>query len=254
MIDTHSHIYLPEFDSDREEVVKRAKAKGVESILLPNVDVETIEAMHQLEATYGNYCYAMMGIHPTAIDENYQEALALARNYIDQRTYIAIGEIGIDLYWDKTFRKEQMEAFEQQIKWAKEKQVPIVIHCRDAFPEVFEVLDAQADEQLTGVFHSFGGGHEEAKRILAYERFMVGINGVVTFKNTNLRDVIKVLPLERLVLETDAPYLAPVPMRGRRNEPAYLDKVAATIASVFDMEVSQVVQQTTANAKQLFHI
>ncbi len=252
MIDTHSHIYLSDFDSDRKEVIERARDIGVESILLPNVDGETVDAMHQLEADYSGYCHAMMGVHPTSIKSDYLQALQQVRQYIDARKYIAIGEIGIDLYWDKTYKAEQMDAFEQQIIWAKEKNLPIVIHCRDAFPEVFEVVEKQLDDKLFGVFHSFSGDEPEAKRILEYKNFMLGINGVVTFKNTNLRDVLKEVPLDKLVLETDAPYLAPVPKRGKRNEPAYLERVAETIAGVYSVNVDEVKQQTTSNAKQLF--
>ncbi len=254
MIDTHSHIYLSEFDEDREDVIERAKSAGVEKVLLPNVDKDTIEAMHRLEVAHQGYCYSMMGLHPTSVKADYLQVLAEIKAYIDKREYIAIGEIGIDLYWDKTFRQEQMDAFEQQIKWAKAKQVPIVIHCRDAFPEVFEVLDGQLDESLVGVFHSFSGGAEEARRILAYDNFMMGINGVVTFKNTNLREVLRSVPFDKLVLETDAPYLAPVPKRGRRNEPAYLEKVAETLAMVYGISMEEVKQQTSKNARQLFDI
>ncbi|WP_289053081.1 TatD family hydrolase [Carboxylicivirga marina] len=252
MIDTHSHIYLSDFDEDRSEVINRAKALGLEKILLPNVDEETFDAMHQLEEQNDGFCYAMMGIHPTSIKSNYQELLAQAKQHINERPYIAIGEIGIDLYWDKTFRAEQMKAFEEQILWAKELNLPIVIHCRDAFPEVFEVLEKQLDDKLMGVFHSFTGDEEQAKRILSYNAFMIGINGVVTFKNTHLREVVKEIPLNKLVLETDAPYLAPVPKRGRRNEPAYIERVAETIAMVHNVGIDEVKQQTTINAKSLF--
>ncbi|WP_430813290.1 TatD family hydrolase [Carboxylicivirga sp. RSCT41] len=254
MIDTHSHIYLSEFDEDRAEVVERAKSAGLKKILLPNVDGDTIESMHQLEEQFSGFCHAMMGVHPTSVDKNYKRALDEVKKHLDARAYIAVGEIGIDLYWDKTYRAEQMEAFEQQIIWAKELKLPIVIHCRDAFAEVFEVVEKQLDDKLFGVFHSFSGGHEEAQRILSYNNFMMGINGVVTFKNTNLREVVKEIPLNKLVLETDAPYLAPVPKRGRRNEPAYLEKVAETIALVHGVEIEEVKKQTTINATQLFAV
>ncbi|MCU4156334.1 TatD family hydrolase [Carboxylicivirga sp. A043] len=254
MIDTHSHIYLSEFDEDRAEVVERAKRVGLKKILLPNVDGETIEAMHQLEGQYKGFCHAMMGLHPTSVDHNYRAALDEVKKHLDTRPYIAVGEIGIDLYWDKTFRAEQMEAFEQQIIWAKELNLPIVIHCREAFAEVFEVVEKQMDDKLCGVFHSFTGNIEEARRILGYNNFMIGINGVVTFKNTHLREVVKEVPLNKLVLETDAPYLAPVPKRGRRNEPAYIEKVAETIALVHGKDIEDVKKQTTINAKQLFAV
>lgn len=254
VIDTHSHIYLSEFDEDRADVVERAKKAGLEKILLPNVDGQTIEMMHQLEVEYNDFCYAMMGVHPTSIDGNYKAALAEVKKHLDTRSYIAVGEIGMDLYWDKTHRTEQMDAFEQQIIWAKELKLPVVIHCRDAFAEVFEVVEKQLDDQLTGVFHSFTGNLDEARKILDYNTFMLGINGVVTFKNTHLREVVKEVPLNKIVLETDAPYLAPVPKRGRRNEPAYLEKVAETIAVVQGKEIEAVKKQTTINAKQLFAV
>lgn len=252
MIDTHSHIYLPEFNEDRDDVIERAKNAGLEAILMPNVDGETIEDMHQLEASNKGFCHAMMGVHPTSVKADYMNALREVKKHLDARSYIAVGEIGIDLYWDKTFRREQMLAFEQQIIWAKELGLPIVIHCRDAFPEVFEVVDKLIDENLTGVFHSFSGGLDEAKRILDYKTFMLGINGVVTFKNTDLRETLKEVPLEKVILETDAPYLAPVPKRGRRNEPAYLERIAETIAKVHEVSIDDIKKQTTINARQLF--
>ncbi|WP_255434161.1 TatD family hydrolase [Carboxylicivirga sp. M1479] len=252
MIDTHSHIYLPEFDDDRDDVIARAKNDGIEHILLPNVDGETIDSMLLLEKQHKNFCIPMMGVHPTSIKADYQKALDLVKMHLDKRPYIAVGEIGIDLYWDKTYYQEQMLAFEQQIIWAKELNIPIVIHCRDAFNEVFEVVEKQLDDKLKGVFHSFTGSQKDADRILRYKNFMLGINGVATFKNTHLREVIKEVPLNKMVLETDAPYLAPVPHRGKRNEPAYITKVAATIAMAKERDIKDVKQQTTANAKSLF--
>jgi len=252
VIDTHSHIYLSEFDEDRSEVIERARKAGIEKILLPNVNGETIEAMHNLENEYPQFCYAMMGLHPTSVKENYIELLDEVDNHLSKRDYIAIGEVGIDLYWDQTFRKEQMLVFEQQIIWAKERNLPVVIHCRDAFPEVFEVVERNLDAKLKGVFHSFTGNDVEAERILSYQNFMLGINGVVSFKNTHLRELITAVPLNKLVLETDAPYLAPVPHRGKRNEPAYLQKVAETIAVTQNVSIDEVKIQTSYNAKCLF--
>lgn len=254
MIDTHSHIYSEEFDQDRLEIIKAAREVGVKKILLPNVDASSIERMHQTESEFSEMCTAMMGVHPTSIKEDYKKELEIVKNWLDQRSYIAVGEIGIDLYWDKTFVKEQMEAFEQQIIWAKELDLPIVIHCRDAFPEVFEVVEKQLDEKLKGVFHSFTGDINDAKRIVEYGSFMMGINGVVTFKNTHLRDVLKEVPLNKLVLETDAPYLAPVPYRGKRNQPAYIEKVAHTLSQVYDMPLDLIIAHTSDNASHIFNI
>ncbi len=252
MIDTHSHIYSSEFDDDRAEVIERAKQVGVKKILLPNVDGETIDAMHHLEQSYPQFCHAMMGLHPTSVKEDYKNALDEVEAHLRSRTYIAVGEIGIDLYWDKTYYQEQIQVFEQQIVWAKENNLPIVIHCRDAFSEVFKIVERQLDEKLKGVFHSFTGSDEDAKRILSYQNFMIGINGVITFKNTHLREVVANVPLTKLVLETDAPYLAPVPNRGRRNEPAYIEKVAEMIAIVHNIGIDKVKSQTSNNANELF--
>lgn len=254
MIDTHSHIYLEEFDEDRSLVVQNASAKGVKHVLLPNVDASTIDRMHQLEKDEPEICRAMMGLHPTSIKEDYKAELEIVKQWLETRPYIAVGEIGIDLYWDKTYLREQMEAFEQQIIWAKELGLPIVIHCRDAFPEVFEVVESQLDSKLNGVFHSFTGNINEAKRILEYGSFMMGINGVVTFKNTHLREVVKEVPLDKIVLETDAPYLAPVPHRGRRNEPSYILKVAETLSQVYNQSLEVIIAQTSENALQIFNL
>nr|WP_321405633.1 TatD family hydrolase [uncultured Carboxylicivirga sp.] len=254
MIDTHSHIYSEEFDQDRLEIIKAAREVGVKKILLPNVDASSIERMHQTESEFPEMCTAMMGVHPTSVKEDYKKELEIVKHWLDKRSYIAVGEIGIDLYWDKTFLKEQMEVFEQQIIWAKELDLPIVIHCRDAFPEVFEVVEKQLDEKLKGVFHSFTGDINDAKRILEYGSFMMGINGVVTFKNTHLRDVLKEVPLNKLVLETDAPYLAPVPYRGKRNQPAYIEKVAHTLSQVYEMPLDLIIAHTSDNASHIFNI
>lgn len=254
MIDTHSHIYLQEFDEDRHEVVQRAIESGIQAVLLPNVDSSTIAAMHDLEKKYPDFCKAMMGLHPTSVDQNYNEGLAVVEQNLSQRPYVAVGEIGIDLYWDKTYVEEQKMVFDQQIAWAKKYDYPIVIHCRDAFDEVFEVLDGQVDGKLSGVFHSFSGGVNQAEKIMSYKRFKIGINGVVTFKNTKLREVMENVPLSYVVMETDAPYLAPVPHRGRRNEPAYIKNVAEVLSGVYKKAFDEVVATTNANARSLFKL
>lgn len=254
MIDTHSHIYLEQFDGDRQAVVANAKAQGLEKILMPNVDVSTIAQMHEVEKQYPDFCLSMMGIHPTSIKADYQQELEVAKSHLQKRNYLAIGEVGVDLYWDKTFKNEQMLAFEEQITWAKELKIPVVIHCRDAFPEVFEVVEKQLDDQLRGVFHSFTGTEAEAQRIVGYENFMLGINGVITFKNTHLREALINVPIDKVVLETDAPYLAPVPHRGKRNEPAYIAKVAETLAMVYGVDKGRIIAQTSENASHLFNL
>ncbi len=254
MIDTHSHIYLPEFDSDLDLVINNARTTGVEQILLPNVDETTIEPMLKVEHRYPDLCHAMMGLHPTSVKADYQAQMSLIEHHLGLRKYIGIGEVGIDLYWDKTYRTQQMEVFSQHLQWAKEMDLPVVIHCRDAFPEVFEVVESHLDEKLRGIFHSFTGGINEVETIMGYGSFLLGINGVVTFKNTTLREVLTHASLDHVVLETDAPYLAPVPYRGKRNEPAYLSRIATQLAGVFHVSEEEVKQRTTANAKNMFDL
>ncbi|MBQ8442919.1 MAG: TatD family hydrolase, partial [Bacteroides sp.] len=204
---------------------------------------------------YPGYCYPMIGFHPTSVDaDSMPKVKEMKKHLIEGHPYIAVGEVGLDLYWDKTYIKEQQEVLEEQIQWALEWELPLVIHCREAFPELFQVLRPYKETKLTGVFHSFTGTVEEAEELLGYSRFMVGINGVVTFKKSTLPDALKILPLERLVLETDSPYLAPVPYRGRRNESAYVKRVAVKLAELYEMEIGEVERKTTANALKVFKI
>ncbi len=252
MIDTHSHIYSEEFNDDRDTVIERARAAGVSKILMPNIDLESIDSMLEVENRYPGYCFSMMGLHPTSVKENFEDDLAVVKNWFDKREFIGVGEIGIDLYWDKTFLSQQMIAFEEQVKWAKERNLPVVIHSRDSFTEVFSVIDKLWDENLKGVFHSFTGTEDDAKHILEYGSFYMGLNGVLTFKNSNLREVIKNTPLEKLLIETDAPYLTPVPFRGKRNESSYVKYVCQKLAEVFDVEEEVVDSMTTKSAKELF--
>jgi len=254
LIDTHSHIYLSEFDSDLEQVVLNAKEAGVTQVLMPNVDVSTMGAMHRVEMLYPTFCKSMMGLHPTSVDANYQKPLDEVLSQFQNRSYVAVGEIGIDLYWDKTFLSQQIVVFEKQLVLAKQLKLPVVIHCRDAFKEVFEVVERQMDADLRGVFHSFTGSAQDAATIMSYPQFMLGINGVVTFKNSSLREVLTNVDISRLVLETDAPYLAPVPYRGRRNEPSYLTHVATTLAGVYGCTFDEVDVITTQNAQKLFNL
>ncbi len=252
IIDTHAHLYSSQFDDDRTEMIQRAVAAGVEVLCLPNIDLESIAGMHALETQFPNHCHAMMGLHPCSVDENWEATLYTMRSHIDSRNYIAIGEIGVDLYWDKTFRAEQMEAFRQQIRWAKEKQWPIVIHARDSFPEIFEVVDQENDERLRGIFHCFTGTSEDAKKIDHYGGFLLGIGGVVTYKKSELPEVLKTVSPEKLVLETDAPYLPPVPFRGKRNESAYILHTAEKVAEIYGIPLSRLAEITTKNAIELF--
>ena len=253
MIDTHTHIYMPEFDDDREAVVQRAAAAGVNVMLLPNVDEESIEPLHRCIAQYPVNCYAAMGLHPTSVTENYLSQLAGIRPLFDTHGYCAVGEIGIDLYWDKTFRNEQCEAFAVQIAWAKELSLPIIIHCREAFEETLQTLSRFERNTVCGVFHSFTGTPEQVERIRREAGdFYFGINGIVTFKNARLDGLVRAIGIERILLETDAPYLAPVPYRGRRNEPAYIPYMASRIADILGLSLEQVEAATTANACNLF--
>lgn len=253
-IDTHTHLYSDQFSDDRTEMIHRAINAGVEVLCLPNIDLSSIAGMHALEEQFPGQCHAMMGLHPCSVDAGWEQTLAAMKTWIDKRNYIAIGEIGVDLYWDKTFRSEQMEAFRQQIRWAKDKQWPIVIHARDSFPEIFEVIDQENDDRLRGIFHCFTGTAEDAAKIENYGGFLLGIGGVVTYKKSELPEVLKSVSLDRIVLETDAPYLPPTPFRGKRNESAYLLHTAEKVAEIYGVPLSGVEAVTTANAVKLFGI
>ncbi|WP_294675637.1 TatD family hydrolase [uncultured Fluviicola sp.] len=252
-IDTHTHLYSEQFNEDRAEMIRRAIAAGVERMYMPNIDLNSVDGMHALEQEFPENCFAMMGLHPCSVDANWELTLAKMRVLLDKRPYVAVGEIGIDLYWDKTFVKEQKEAFRTQINWAKELQIPIVIHARDSFPEIYEVLDQENDERLRGIFHCFTGNETDVRKILDYKGFMFGIGGVVTYKKSDLPETLKHIPLEKLLLETDAPYLAPTPFRGKRNESAYVVHTAEKIAEILDLPLSKLQEITTQNALNLFH-
>ena len=252
MIDTHSHIYSEEFDSDRAEVIARAKAAGITKIILPNVDSESLPRMLQLESEYPGYCFAAIGLHPTSVKENYAEELAIVKKELERREYIAIGEIGIDLYWDKSFLKEQIQVFVQQIEWALEYNLPVIIHVRDSFSETMQVLEQFRGKGLEGVFHSFTGTIDQAREIIEFGGFYIGINGIVTFKNSGLDAVVEQIDAQYLLLETDAPYLTPAPFRGKRNESEYLTLVATKLANTLNMNFNQLTKITTENAYKLF--
>jgi TatD DNase family protein len=254
LIDTHSHIYLSEFDDDRQETVDRAKVAGVGHIILPNVDKETLNPMLALEATDTNYFRVAIGLHPTSVNEGFRDELAWVKKELERRPYCAVGEIGIDLYWDKTFREQQIEAFEQQLQWAVEYDLPVIIHQREAFEVTFQCIKKWNCNGLRGVFHSFSSSLEVAKLILSLGDFYLGINGVVTFKNTKLPQVLAQLSPENLVLETDAPYLTPVPYRGQRNESAYVSLVAQKVAEIYHLPVNAITEATEKNAVRLFKL
>lgn len=254
IIDTHSHIYSEEFDGDLTEVINRAQLAGVEKILLPNIDIESLARLHSVADQYNSYCIPMMGLHPTSVKEDYMLQLKVIREQLDERKYIAIGEIGIDLYWDKTFEEEQRYAFEEQLRWSIEFDLPVAIHSRDAIAECIECIKNVGAEKLRGVFHSFGGTETELQGILQLKNFLLGINGVVTFKNSTLPTVLKLTDLSQIIIETDSPYLAPVPYRGKRNESSYTVNVVEKLAEIFETNTEEVGEITTENAKTLFQI
>lgn len=253
-IDTHTHLFSDAFDEDRNEMMQRTINAGVEVCLLPNIDIDTIDAMNQLSAQYPNNCFSMMGLHPGSVDENWESKLAIIKKHLFSEKYIAVGEIGMDLYWDKTHIEAQRQAFRMQVEWAKELGLPIAIHARDAFQEIYEIIDELNDDNLTGVFHCFTGTEDDANKILSYGGFKLGIGGVLTYKNGKVDEALKNVALEHLILETDSPYLPPVPHRGKRNESAYLLHIAERLAEVYNVPLKEIEQQTTINAKALFNI
>ncbi|MFN6013533.1 MAG: TatD family hydrolase [Flavobacteriales bacterium] len=253
-IDTHTHLFSPSFDEDRPDVIKRALQAGVEVMLLPNIDIESIGPMYELSAQYPENCFPMMGLHPGSVDADWEKKLEVIRQHLFSKKNFAVGEIGMDLYWDKTFKDQQAEAFRLQISWAKELSLPIVIHAREAFNEIFEIVDDLYDDALTGVFHCFTGTVDQAKKIAEYGGFKLGIGGVLTYKKSGLDEVIKHLSLDIMILETDSPYLPPTPHRGKRNESAYLLHVAEKLAEVKGMTLKEVADATSLNAKSLFKL
>ncbi|MDR1372240.1 MAG: TatD family hydrolase [Dysgonamonadaceae bacterium] len=254
LIDTHSHIFLEEFDVDCKEVITRATEVSVKKFCLPNIDTETVLRLHDLCDKYPAICFPMMGLHPTSVGKDFKRRLNEIHLLFKHRKYIAIGEIGIDLYWNKTFYKEQIEAFKTQLLWSVEMNLPVAIHTREAFNEVFGSISKIGASSLRGVFHSFGGIKEELETALKFENFYLGINGSLTFKNSQLKDYLTLAPLNRILLETDAPYLAPVPCRGRRNEPSFIIQTAAKLSEIYGVSIETVAEITTGNAERLFAI
>ena len=247
-------MYAKEFDEDRDECMLQALEDGVYFTALPNIDVESIERVQELMRAYPDQTIGMMGLHPSSVKEDYKLQLTTLKMELDTDRYHAVGETGIDLYWDKTFFEEQVDSFKTQIQWAKEKSLPIVIHARDSFQEIFDVLDSEYDADLTGVFHCFTGNESQAQKALSYENFYLGLGGVLTFKNSGLDKVIARVDPGRLVLETDAPYLAPHPFRGKRNQTAYTKLIAEKLAEIFEVSLEEIAEITTANAKNLFKL
>ena len=254
MIDTHTHLYSDQFDSDRKEMLQRAFDKGVTKFFLPAIDSSYHEKMLALESEYPGKIFAMMGLHPCDVKpETWEKELEIVENYLKQRPFCAIGEIGIDLYWDRTTLDIQVKAFEQQIDWAIEYDIPIVIHTRESFDEVFEVIERKKHPKLRGIFHCFSGTLEQAKHAIDLG-FILGIGGVVTFKNGKIDQFLHEISLEKIVLETDSPYLAPVPFRGKRNESSYVELVAGKLVDIYGKDFSEIDRITTANAEKIFGV
>ncbi len=254
LIDTHNHLYLEEFDPEQDALTGVAMESGIDTILLPNVDTSTIERMHELSDRFPDFAYPMMGLHPTSVDKHYSENLREVESWLGKRSYCGIGEIGIDLYWDKTYLKEQKIVFEEQLKWSVDLNLPVAIHTREAYADVLDSIHKVGRERLKGVFHSFTGTVKELEEVNKLPRFLIGINGVITFKNSNLSEIVKGSDIRRVVLETDAPYLAPVPYRGKRNEPVYIWKTAEKVADTFGISLEETVRITRENALDLFKI
>ena len=255
LIDSHSHLFLEEFAEDLPQVMARAREAGVTHIFMPNIDSTTIGPMLRVCREYKGYCYPMIGLHPTSVGADYEKELEIvARELASPNEFVAVGEIGMDLYWDKTFLREQQRGLDRQIEWALEYGLPVVLHCREAFDHIYNVLKPYQQTPLKGIFHSFTGTSEEACRIMEFADFMIGINGVVTFKKSTLPEVLKNIPLERIVLETDSPYLTPVPFRGKRNESSYIPLIAQKIAELTGLETKKIEEITTQNALNLFNL
>lgn len=249
--DSHAHIYSDEFKADRDDTLERAKAAGVLKLVMPNVDHTSIDGMMEVEEKWKGMCFATMGLHPCSVKKDFERELYIVEEWLSKRTFAAVGEMGTDMYWDKTLWNEQVEAFKIQVAWAKQYRLPIIIHCRETLDETIKLVEDLQDGELTGVFHCFGGSAEQAERISKLN-FFVGIGGVATFKKAGLDLVLPQVPLEQILLETDSPYLAPVPHRGKRNEPAYIPLIAQKVADVKRLSIDEVMKQTSDNCLQLF--
>ena len=253
LIDTHCHLYLEDFDPEQEALWAAAEASGIDTLLMPNVDLTTVDRMHDFCDHHPTHCFPMMGLHPTSVGADYASVLRQIETFLGKRAYCAIGEIGIDLYWDKSFLKEQKIVFEEQLRWSMALDLPVAIHTREAYPEVLDSIHKVGAERLKGVFHSFTGTPEELVEVNRLPHFKIGINGVVTFKNAKLAETLRQgASMEKILFETDAPYLAPVPYRGRRNEPLYIWKTVEKVAATFEITIEEAVEKARNNAEALF--
>ena len=255
-IDTHTHMFSEQFKEDRNEIVNKAIKAGVSKMLLPNIDVDSIQPMLELAQSFPENCLPMIGLHPGSVNNEVENQLSIIKKalYENKEQCVAVGELGMDLYWDKTFIKEQEYAFREQIKWAKELALPIVIHAREAFDEIFTILDEVNDNQLTGVFHCFTGDLNQAQHALSYGGFKLGIGGVVTYKTSELPSVLSNIELKHILLETDSPFLPPVPYRGKRNESSYLLHIAEKLTEIYGVTLEEIANVTTKNANELFNL
>jgi TatD DNase family protein len=251
--DTHTHLYSNEFDNDRNEMIQRAIDVGVSRFFIPAIDSEYTQAMYDLENSYPKNIFLMMGLHPTHVKDNYKQELEHVALELSKRKFFAIGEIGIDLYWDKTHLEEQKQAFRKQIQLAKQYKLPIVIHCREAFDEIFEILESEKSKDLFGIFHCFSGTYEQALQTISYN-MKLGIGGVITFKNGKIDQFLNQIDLKHIVLETDSPYLAPIPYRGKRNESSYIVNVVDKVASIYNLSPEEIARITTENSQAVFGI
>ncbi len=253
LTDTHTHLYSKEFDENRKDLIQKAIDMGVERFFMPNVDSESIPGMFQVEKQFPDNCFAMMGLHPCSVNVKYQQELQVVEYWLKKRKFVAIGEIGIDLYWDKTFFEQQQDAFRTQIQLAKKYDLPYVIHSRNSFDEVMEIVNEYKSDNIKAIFHCFSGNVAQAEQVIEMGNFKLGIGGVVTFKNSGLDKVVEAIDLKHLVLETDAPYLAPMPHRGKTNHPEYLLLIAKKIAEIKNISLEEVVEVTTQNSKDVFN-
>ncbi len=253
LTDTHTHLYSNQFDEDRDTIMQRAFDNNIKRFFIPAIDSGYVDAMYALEKKYPKHVFLMMGLHPTSVKENYEEELAFVEKQFSKRDFYAVGEIGIDLYWDKSTLAIQQDAFRRQIQLAKHMKLPIVIHCREAFDEIFEVLETEKSDDLFGIFHCFTGTFEQAQQAISYN-MKLGIGGVVTFKNGKIDQFLNQIDLENIVLETDSPYLAPAPFRGKRNESSYLLQVAEKVALIYGISIEKVASITTQNSKDIFKV
>jgi TatD DNase family protein len=254
LIDTHTHLFLDNFDKDIDDVINRAIQNNITKMFCPNIDLSTIEKLNSLTQKYPKKCFPLIGLHPESVKENFQDDLDKIKQLLTSDKYYGIGEIGIDLYWDKKYKQQQIQAFQSQVKLAKKLKLPIVIHVREAFDEIFKIIDSEIDQDLKGIFHCFTGNLQQAQHIIEYKNFKLGIGGILTYKNSDLKDTIKHIDLEHIVLETDSPFLSPVPKRGKRNESSFLIYIAEFLSKIKNIPLTDIAQITTKNANEIFSI